>query len=433
LGSGREGEIPGLVWSGLVLMVSLGIGGAVLVSSLAPWLVNSLFNVPLELQREALLSFYLLAFALPWVISTAGLRGVLEAKQRFGLVNAVRLPMGVYTYLGPLLVLPFSSSLVPVIGVLVVGRVVAWVVHLLLCLHVLPELRGSRRFEPQAVRPLLRFGGWMTVSNIVGPIMVYFDRFLIGALLSVAAVAYYATPYEVVTKLWLVPVALLGVFFPAFATSFAADPDRFGTLLDRALRAIFLLLFPAAFLLTLFAPEGLTLWLGQEFGVNSARVLQWLALGVLVNSMAQVPFSALQGMGRPDLTGKLHLLELPVYLGLIWWLAGTMGVEGVAIAWVIRVVLDTGILFFLVGRLTGSARLAVRNSAVLLGAATPTLALAAMVQGVGSKAGLLLLVAIAYLVLGWRTVLRDDERKALTDRQRIFRESGLLRALGIGA
>ena len=47
---------------------------------------------------------------------------------------------------------------------------------------------------------LLRFGGWMTVSNIVGPLMVTLDRFLIGALISVSAVAYYATPYEVVSQ-----------------------------------------------------------------------------------------------------------------------------------------------------------------------------------------------------------------------------------------
>ena len=45
----------------------------------------------------------------------------------------------------------------------------------------------------------------MTVSNVVGPIMVYLDRFLIGALLPMAAVTQYVTPYEVVTKLTVIP------------------------------------------------------------------------------------------------------------------------------------------------------------------------------------------------------------------------------------
>jgi O-antigen/teichoic acid export membrane protein len=430
LGSRREDEIPALVWSGLMLMVLLGACGGALVAGLTPWLVGTIFNVPLDLIDEALSSFYLLAFALPWVISTAGLRGVLEAKQRFGLVNAVRVPMGIYTYLGPLLVLPFSDSLVPVIAVLVIGRVIAWIVHLVLCLHVLPELRVFRHMDRAAIRPLLRFGGWMTVSNVVGPIMVYFDRFLIGALLSVTAVAYYATPYEVVTKLWLVPVALMGVFFPAFATTYAGERDRFRVLLDRAVRMIFLVLFPVVFLLVLGAQEGLTLWLGTEFGLNSTRILQWLAVGVLINSIAQVPFSALQGMGRPDVTGKLHLVELPIYLALIWWLASTLGVEGVAIAWVLRVSLDTALLFLLVRRLSPEGDLALRNALLYLGIAAPVLGTAALVQGMGLKLILLVLVAVAFSILAWRSALVQSEREMMLRRFRAFREGGVLRALG---
>src|ERR1700723_1921283 len=73
-------------------------------------------------------------------------------------------------------------------------------------------LRSSVRrgiWHAPSVGPLLRFGGWMTVSNIVGPLMVTLDRFLIAGLISVTAVAYYATPYELVTKLLLVPVAVV--------------------------------------------------------------------------------------------------------------------------------------------------------------------------------------------------------------------------------
>ena len=68
------------------------------------------------------------------------------------------------------------------------------------------------------------------------------------------------------------------------------------------------------------AQDGLRLWLGPEFAQHSFRVLQWLAVGVFINSLAQVPFSLLQGVGRPDITATLHLIELPLYLGVLWWL-----------------------------------------------------------------------------------------------------------------
>ncbi len=230
LGAGEDREVPTLVWTSLTLMLFLGVLGALAAVLLAPWLVHRVLNVPPELQLETLRSFYLLGLSIPVVISTAGLRGLLEAHQRFGMINALRIPMGVFTFAGPLLMLPFSKSLFPVVAVLVCGRVIGWAAHLLLCLRVVPELRQRIAWDGGAARPLLRFGGWMTVSNIVSPLMVTLDRFLIGALASMTAVAYYATPYELVTKLWLVPGALVGVMFPAFSTSFEQDPARAATL-----------------------------------------------------------------------------------------------------------------------------------------------------------------------------------------------------------
>src|SRR5258708_5460919 len=96
---------------------------------------------------------------------------------------------------------------------------------------------------------LLRLGGWMTVTNVVAPLLVTFDRFLIGALVSISAVAYYATSYEVVTKLWLIPGALVGVMFPAFSTSSIRDRNRMALLFGRSFKYLFLVLFPVVLLI----------------------------------------------------------------------------------------------------------------------------------------------------------------------------------------
>jgi len=45
------------------------------------------------------------------------------------------------TFLGPLVVLPFSRSLAVVIFVLAVVRLIVWGVYLAMCLRILPELR----------------------------------------------------------------------------------------------------------------------------------------------------------------------------------------------------------------------------------------------------------------------------------------------------
>src|SRR5467141_1797212 len=97
LGAGEDHEVPTLVWTSLLLMLVLGLSGALVAVLLSPWLVHRALHVPVALQRETLQSFYLLGLSIPMVISTAGLRGLLEAHQRFGTINALRIPMGVYS------------------------------------------------------------------------------------------------------------------------------------------------------------------------------------------------------------------------------------------------------------------------------------------------------------------------------------------------
>ncbi|MHC1698697.1 MAG: flippase [Geobacteraceae bacterium] len=345
LGDGQLDEIPGLFWTSMFLMGLLGIAGAILLSILAPWLVEAVLDIPMSLQMETIQSLYVLAFSIPIVIITTGLKGVLEAYQRFGLVNIVRVPMGTFMYLGPLLVLPFSRSLFPVVAVLAVARFIAMIVHLCLCFQVVPALRNHIRIKKESLRPLISFGGWMTVTNIISPVMVYLDRFLIGALVSITAVAYYCTPYEMITKLWFIPGALVGVLFPAFSMSFSNDHPRTIFLFLRSVKYMFLILFPVILVITTFAHEGIKLWLGFEFAQNSTIILQLLAVGVFINCLAQIPYTFIQSVGRPDYTAKLHLIELPFYVAGTWIFVNLYGINGAAMMWLIRVVVDSLLLF----------------------------------------------------------------------------------------
>ena len=298
-----------------------------------------------------------------------------------------------------------------VIAVLVAGRVIAWVAHLLLCFHVIPPLRHEVSWRRAAMGPLLRFGSWMTVSNIVSPLMVTLDRFVIGSLLSVAAVAYYTTPYEMISKLWLIPSSLLGVMFPAFSTTFVRDPDRTAQLYGRSVRYLLLVMFPLILLIVALAQDGLKVWLGADFAQHSFRVLQWLAIGVFINGLASVPFAVVQGAGRPDLTAKLHLVELPPYLITLFWLTKIRGIEGAAIAWTARVALDAVVLFVLANRFLPIRTSAKLQAVLLLSGALGTFGLAAMLHGWQMKSAFLALIFLSFILVAWFKLLSPAERK----------------------
>lgn len=60
-----------------------------------------------------------------------------------------------------------------------------------------------------------------------------------------------------------------------------------------------------------------------------------------------MPFSLLQAVGRPDLTAKAHLSELPLQLIAVMLLVRSWGITGAAAAWTLRVTFDAVVLFVL--------------------------------------------------------------------------------------
>jgi O-antigen/teichoic acid export membrane protein len=351
LGNGREQEIPELFWTSQTMMLALGLAGASLFALGIHSLVYGILKIPTALQTDALRAFYALAISIPIVISTAGLRGFLEAQQSFGLINLIRVPMGIFSFAGPLLVLPFSDHIFPITVVLVVGRVVAWAAHLFLCFLVMPVLAHELAVRPQYMRTLFTLGGWMTVSNVVGPTMLYMDRFVIGALVSAAAVTYYASPYEVVTKLLIVSGAVSAVMFPAFSLSSAQDSRRLRTLYRSTTLYILSILIPLTAVLVAIARPGLSLWLGSNFSMHSYRTAQLLLVGTLALAVGALPFALLQGLGRPDIPAKLNLVELPFYAAALYWFIQTYGVTGAAAAWMLRASADAALLMFFAHRI----------------------------------------------------------------------------------
>jgi O-antigen/teichoic acid export membrane protein len=354
--------------------------------------------------------------SIPVIISTAGMQGILKAYQRFGLINAVRIPLGVFIFAGPLVVLPFSQSLLPLVSILVGGLLIAWGVHFPLCFRTIPALRHGIAIKRGLIGPLFRFGSWMTVTNIVGPLMVYLDRFLIGALASMTAVAYYTTPYEVVTKIGIMPAALVGVLFPAFSRGFVCNRSYTARLFSQGVRFIFLGMFPIILFIVTFAHEGIDFWLGPEFAHNSSCVLQWLAAGVFINSLAQVPFAMIQGAGRPDLTAKLHLVELPLYLVGVYWLINTHGIKGAAIAWAARIGIDAVCLFGMVHWFLPTNKSIFLRKILPVCAALLALALATILVSVGMKVLFLLVTLIAFALGSWFLILNHEERAIINNR-----------------
>jgi O-antigen/teichoic acid export membrane protein len=410
LGQGDVEDVPDLIWTALMLTALMGLFGALLISLASSTLVYDVFKIPSALLDDVEKSFYILAISVPIVICNSALRGILESYQRFDLINIVRVPIGSLTFLGPVLVLPFSEKLPHIVAALVVARLLELVINFFFCISVVPEMLKNIRLKHSYIGIFLIFGGWMTVSNIIGPLMVYLDRFLIGSIISISAVTYYVTSHEIIIRMRAIPGAIVGVLFPAIGAIIGTNPSKAATLFFGGLKYTFISILPVVLIIFIFAQELLSVWLGDEFSLRGTTVLQLLAIGVLISSFSLFPFAVLHAAGRPDLTAKLHLIETPIYMMTAWILIVRYGIEGAAIAWVLRAIFDSFILFYMAGR---ELKITYPISRILLIALIVGAFLSVSMllsQDIYFKVGILSIGLVSLFAFSWKKILTSDER-----------------------
>ena len=226
---------------------------------------------------------------------------------------------------------------------------------------------------------------------------------------SVTAVTYYATPYEVVTKLLLIPGALVVVLFPVFSSSYIINPEYSKKLFISGTKFIFLILYPAILLIVVFAHEGMEFWLGIKFAENSSLILQILAIGVLLNSLAAIPFNFFQGTGKPSIPALVNLIELPFYLLTMWIVIKEWGINGAALVWLVRIIIDTIILFFIAQR-----KFSIYNNSgsklVIFFILLFTLTTPFLIDDILIKTIFVIIFLVSYSIITWKHLLELDEK-----------------------
>jgi O-antigen/teichoic acid export membrane protein len=418
---GGSGGVRALVRASALLHAALGLAGAILFALLAPWLAVTVFALPPGLVDETRVALYWLALSVPAIVLTAALRGALEGLQRFDVVNLIRVPASVINYAGPLVALQFGSGLPLVVAVIVAARFAVLAAYASACVACLPPAQNGARVGRSGLARLAAYGGWLTASNLVNPLILAADRFVIAATVSVAAVTFYVTPYEIITRGWILSASLMAAMFPVFSSLAASDPGAIRGACRSAELWLLAAAAPAVALVLGCADLLLDWWLGAAFRDGSAHVARLLSLGLLVNIVAQVPLTALNAAGKADVSAKIAALELPLYVAAMWYCAGRYGIDGVAAVWAARAGVDALLLFAAADRaLPGQARpdsagrLGAGGALLLCGFLAAAWLIASLLhEQMAARLALLagLLAALAFWQ--WRVLLTPSDRQSL--------------------
>lgn len=365
-----QDQLSGL-WGQVVFVFKVMLLISTLILFLAewvsPWLIREMLVLSADFRDEALSSIMLLLISIPIVVVSNLLIAVLEGTGRVKSVALVRAMMGGLMFVLPMIAWQLSLGMQGVMLSLLLVRAIALLSYLV---FAKPILHAWFRFRETLASShehwtLLKTGGWMSVSTILAPILTTMDRFIIGAVLSVSLVTYYATPVDMLMKLQVFSAALMAVIFPAFAAAYVSNHLRIKVLYLKSVLLLGVFMFLVALITIYMGKQVLAWWLNESFAQQSEWVLYWAAIGLFVNSMSFVPFALLQAIGRADITAKLNLFEMPLYFASLFWALSQWGIVGAAIVSSARLMMNACLLFFYSGRYYEAVR-ALSYQAILL-------------------------------------------------------------------
>lgn len=352
-------------WTALSLNSSLGILGGIAIWPAAYYFFSQQFQIDAKLQPEMLRALAWLIIALPIATINGVLTGSLQGVERFLQLNVVNATGSVLFQTLPVLVAwLWSPSLDVLLPVAIGARLVNVIFLLLFCLRNVTH--GSvPSISVSEARALLKFGGWITVSSLISPIMVMADRFIVGAILGASAVTHYSVPFQLAERSTIIPGALSSSLFPRFAKESVHSGQKMAV---NAIRHLVVIMTPLMVAAILLAHPFLALWISTDFSNRSALVLQILLIGFWANGLARIPHAKLQATGQPKVVAICHLAEIIPYLALLFIGMHLGGVAGAALALSLRIFADYVLLSAQANTLLPTGALSLSGLAPLIAA-----------------------------------------------------------------
>lgn len=349
-------EINNLVSTACLFLFTLSFMVVLPVAYFVDDLILLLTSDSSKAYKEITVGVRLALLSIPLMMLNLVFQGYFEGRSKFYELSRIKIAVNPLSSLLPALSTMIIGTLKAAILSLIIAKVLSLIAVFLLYLRDLNQ-RGQSfgSVSLSSLRKLITFGGWISLSNILSPIMNTGDRFMVASINGSANLSFYSIAADAISKFTIFPVAVSKVIFPIFSDSSKKSIHR-----DVKRKSFQMIAYPMMILTVfgiIFSENIIMIWFGNEYLGSTVIVFQLLLIGLFFNSIAQIPYSEIQARGYANYTALLHSLEIIPHIFCLWFMVTNYGIIGAALAITIRSVVDALLLILIEKKINAKSRI----------------------------------------------------------------------------
>lgn len=198
--------------------------------------------------------------------------------------------------------------------------------------YILAPYRPRLHYDWKAVRPLLKFGGWLLVTGVVAMAGNFGFRLIVSRQVGAEGLGLYFLAAQLAFLPSEVASEVVGaVAFPLFA--------RLQSSLQQAMRAfqailtgLMALLYPICALIIVLSPILVRDILGAKWE-GTVPIIQILAVVTMIGLIGDATIPLVKGFGQSYRITQIELVQSSSLILMIWFFTKHYGTVGTALAW----------------------------------------------------------------------------------------------------
>ena len=305
--------------------------------------VEQLFSIPPGSENAVKIAIMVMATNVAVALATGVYGGILTARHRFDLSNAVNV-IGVTVRSSAIVIALETGTTInlnheadQVIIVLAVIQLLSSAIQLMLAWilsrKAYPEAKTSihRAFSPENLRKILSFGLLSSAIHVLAALGHSSALILIGALLPVATVTYYSIAESLAEYTRQLLSGITHTLMPTVSSMEGAGRvDSVKRVLIDGTRYAHLVVLPIIATFIVRGDSFISLWMGAEYGKLSGQILTILSVTLWAMIGHQVCTTTMIGLGKQKGLLPIFAFEAAVSIPLSIVLIQEIGVLGAA-------------------------------------------------------------------------------------------------------